>query len=231
MDNTSEPKPIITDQSALRQVSKKAQQSEQLDIVKEVFASFPKKDLGLAAPQIGIFKRVFVAKVNNKIHAFVNPVLEFPSTFKVPSDEACLSLPGISRCVDRHSHVVVNADDIFAVSDESIEICDCRWMELIGSDAFVIQHENDHLDGVLLIDHESVKSRSEIIAERNKERRDRIDKKRQAKEKNKTTPVKMNEKRKQRLEDEFKKHAKRVQKYDWIKQNYEQQRLINLDSQ
>ena len=90
--------------------------------------------VGLAAPQVGRNIRIFV------VDASVN------AGDAVPFDEGCLSLPGINERVERPSRIRIRyADENFVEHDEEFE----------GFAARVIQHEYDHLDGKLFIDHVS----------------------------------------------------------------------------
>lgn len=103
--------------------------------------------LGLAAPQAGESLRVFMLEATSLPavcgrRVFVNPVLE-PSGPLCRREEGCLSLPGIYEDVTRPSRVTISALDH---RGEPFRL------ELEGLAARVVQHENDHLDGVLFID-------------------------------------------------------------------------------
>jgi peptide deformylase len=101
--------------------------------------------IGLAATQVGILHRVLVYRVQGEspVHALVNPELEWSSREEEIAEEGCLSLPGVHVEVERPVHVRVRARD---VQGETIVI------EASGLEARVIQHEMDHLDGVLILD-------------------------------------------------------------------------------
>ncbi len=101
--------------------------------------------IGLAATQVGVMHRVLVYRVESEgeIAVLVNPVLEWASEETEPLEEGCLSLPGVLVDVDRPVHVRVRAQD---------ERGDALLVEASGLEARVIQHEMDHLDGVLIID-------------------------------------------------------------------------------
>ena len=104
--------------------------------------------VGLAAPQIGESHRIFLVDVAaddepSDLHVFINPefaVREGKQTFK----EGCLSFPKVAEEVERAARVVVHATD---VEGRRFEI------DAQGLLAVAIQHEYDHLDGVLMIDH------------------------------------------------------------------------------
>ncbi|HYI17182.1 MAG TPA: peptide deformylase [Solirubrobacteraceae bacterium] len=101
--------------------------------------------IGLAATQVGVMHRVLVYRVESDgpIAALVNPVLEWASEETEPLEEGCLSLPGVLVDVERPVHVRVRARD---------ERGEAILIEASGLEARVIQHEIDHLDGVLIVD-------------------------------------------------------------------------------
>lgn len=99
--------------------------------------------LGLASPQIGIARRVFVWENEDESGALANPRL-VDSSGEVESDEGCLSLPGLSFPVRRAQWVRVEGIN---ESDQRVVI------EATDLTARIFQHEIDHLDGVLFIDH------------------------------------------------------------------------------
>ena len=101
--------------------------------------------IGLAAPQFGLANRVLVYRVEPKspINAVVNPVVEWSSRDQEWLEEGCLSLPAVHVDVERPVHVRVRAQD---AGGEEILI------EASGLEARVLQHEIDHLDGVLILD-------------------------------------------------------------------------------
>jgi peptide deformylase len=112
--------------------------------------------IGLAATQLGVMHRVLVYRVESDapVAALVNPVLEWSSKEEEPLDEGCLSLPGVLVEVDRPVHVRVRGKDEYG---EEILI------EASGLEARVIQHEMDHLDGVLILDRTSREQRKEAM--------------------------------------------------------------------
>ena len=112
--------------------------------------------IGLAATQVGAMHRVLVYRVEAEaeIAALVNPVLEWASDDTEPAEEGCLSLPGVLVDVDRPIHVRVRAQDEFG---------DAILVEASGLEARVIQHEMDHLDGILILDRTSREQRKEAM--------------------------------------------------------------------
>jgi len=101
--------------------------------------------VGLAATQIGVLRRVlvFAAGSDAEPTALVNPEIEWLSDEIVVAEEGCLSLPRVSMDVERPLHARIGGQD---TGGESI------WLEASGLEARVLQHEIDHLDGVLILD-------------------------------------------------------------------------------
>jgi peptide deformylase len=100
--------------------------------------------------------RVLVYRVETEaaIAALVNPELEWTSDEREPMEEGCLSLPGVLVDVERPVHVRVRAQD---------ERGEAIVVEASGLEARVIQHEMDHLDGVLILDRTSREQRKEAM--------------------------------------------------------------------
>jgi peptide deformylase len=101
--------------------------------------------VGLAATQLGILRRllVFQAGSDSEPTALVNPEIEWLSDEVVVAEEGCLSLPRVSMDVERPLHARFSGYD---VDGEPVRI------EASGLEARVLQHEIDHLDGVLILD-------------------------------------------------------------------------------
>ena len=108
--------------------------------------------VGLAATQLGILHRVLVYRVDPEepVTALVNPELEWSSEEVEVAEEGCLSLPGVHVEVERPVRVRVRARDR---AGGELEI------EAEGLGARVIQHEIDHLDGILILDRISREAR------------------------------------------------------------------------
>jgi peptide deformylase len=117
-------------------------------LVEEMFESmYEAQGIGLAAPQIGISERITVIDVSFKKNpsdklALINPVI-VEMEGKQVEEEGCLSLPDIREKVSRAAWVKVKAQDASG-----------KWFEVEGEEllARALQHEIDHLDGVLFID-------------------------------------------------------------------------------
>jgi peptide deformylase len=110
--------------------------------------------VGLAAPQVGVLQRLLVYDVDDDARVLVNPVLDGFSEETEESEEGCLSVPGVTMPVERPVSLRVRG------LDEYGEPVDFRAE---GFEARVIQHENDHLDGVLIVDRTSRSARAAAL--------------------------------------------------------------------
>ncbi len=117
-------------------------------MVREMFdAMYEAKGIGLAANQVDLPYRLFIANLKSdpkegEERVFINPVLSNKRGLD-EAEEGCLSLPGLYAPVKRPERVVINA---YTLEGEEIN------EELDGLLARLVQHETDHLDGVLFID-------------------------------------------------------------------------------
>jgi len=127
---------------------------------------------GLAAPQVGVLEQIFVADAdfdrddpNSERHlrVFINPVIVWESEEDEPMKEGCLSIPGIEGEVYRPKRIIVRA------RDENFEPFELEADEML---ARVIQHETDHLHGILFIDRMAKFKRSLLAGRLGKLRRD-----------------------------------------------------------
>ncbi|MCU1656566.1 MAG: def [Pseudonocardiales bacterium] len=99
---------------------------------------------GLAAPQIGVGLRVFTYHIDDEQSGhLVNPVLHYPSDEEQDGPEGCLSIPGLSFDCRRKAHVVAHGQNMFG---------DPVTVDGTAMLARCVQHETDHLDGVLFVD-------------------------------------------------------------------------------
>jgi peptide deformylase len=114
--------------------------------------------IGLAATQLGILHRVLVYRAysDDPLTALVNPVIEWVGEELEALEEGCLSLPGVHVEVQRPVRVRVRALDI-----EGNELL----VEAEGLEARVIQHEIDHLDGILILDRVPRELRKQAMRE------------------------------------------------------------------
>jgi peptide deformylase len=112
--------------------------------------------IGLAATQIGILRRFLVCTLDGEDRVLVNPRVTPVGEETEVDDEGCLSLGSIRVPVERATRVTLEARD--AAGEPVV-------LELEGMDARVVQHELDHLDGVLLLDRTDVESRRDALAQ------------------------------------------------------------------
>jgi peptide deformylase len=112
--------------------------------------------VGLAATQLGVLNRVLVYRVAHQapVAALINPTIEWTGGEAETMEEGCLSLPAVLVDVERPVHVRVSALD-----EQGAPIV----VEASGLEARVIQHEIDHLDGVLIIDRTTRDQRKEAL--------------------------------------------------------------------
>ena len=112
--------------------------------------------VGLAATQVGILRRFFVYQDEDEgVHTLVNPVLVERSEAVDVAEEGCLSLGPIRVPVERHFAITVSGQD---VEGEDVR------RDLEGMTARVVQHELDHLDGVLILARTDDESRRAALA-------------------------------------------------------------------
>jgi peptide deformylase len=107
--------------------------------------------VGLAAPQVGVLQRLLVYDVDEDPQVLVNPELDEFSDEVEEADEGCLSVPGLTMPVERPVSLRVRAQDAYG---EPLEF------RAEGFEARVIQHEFDHLEGVLIVDRTSRSARA-----------------------------------------------------------------------
>lgn len=110
--------------------------------------------IGLAAPQVGVLQRLLVYDVDDDPRVLVNPVLDGFSDETEEYDEGCLSVPGVTMPVERPVSLRVRGLDEYG---EPVDFL------AEGFEARVIQHENDHLDGVLIVDRTSRSARAAAL--------------------------------------------------------------------
>ena len=117
-------------------------------LIKDMLETMHEVDgAGLAAPQVGVAKRIFVFRRGEESHAIINPKIIKRSGGQKISSEGCLSIPGVQAKVSRHARVVVTGRN---EKNEVVEY-DCEDGEEQGRAGTCVQHELDHLDGVMYI--------------------------------------------------------------------------------
>jgi peptide deformylase len=109
---------------------------------------------GLAANQLGVGLRVFTFHVEEVLGHLVNPVLEFPDQEQQEGDEGCLSIPGLYFDTKRRMNVVATG---FTEYGDPVRLVGAGLM------ARCVQHETDHLDGVLFVDRLDPAARKEAM--------------------------------------------------------------------
>ena len=99
--------------------------------------------VGLAAPQIGVALRVFTYDVDEVVGHLINPVLHFPHDETMDGEEGCLSIPGLTFDCVRMAEVIAHGQNMYGDP-----------VTITGRDllARCVQHETDHLEGVLFVD-------------------------------------------------------------------------------
>ncbi len=122
--------------------------------------------VGLAAPQIGVSRRIIVLDVEGEFHILINPELVRSEGERIESSEGCLSVPGVSAPVERYSRATVRGTDL-----------DGHPVEVTGEGilARAIQHELDHLDGRLFLDHLTPAKRRSLLQEYKRKQREEAD--------------------------------------------------------
>jgi peptide deformylase len=139
---------------------------ETRNIIDDMFETmYDEKGVGLAATQVDIHQRIVVMDVSDEKNdplVFINPEITFKSEEMVINEEGCLSVPGCYAKVDRHAQVTVkaldrNGKEFSLEGDELLGIC--------------IQHELDHLMGILFVDYLSPLKRQRFKKKLEKEAR------------------------------------------------------------
>jgi len=141
-------KVIDIDDVRLRQVSLEVAKidTEIVNLVKDMFESmYMNRGIGLAAVQVGVLKRLFVIDIPELEvqYVMINPKIVKYSEKKIEYEEGCLSIPGVNADVFRSKEIVVDYTDIEGNSKR------LKAKDLLS---VCIQHENDHLDGIVFID-------------------------------------------------------------------------------
>ena len=153
---------IIAPDSRLNQVSKKVEifDNTVISILNQMLeCMYNNKGIGLAAPQVGILKRLVVVDCSDKNNIkkpikLINPEIIKSSSEISEFEEGCLSLPTQYAKVKRPAEIIVKFQNIEGVFCEE---------SFSGIEATCIQHEIDHLDGKLFVDHVSKLKKNFII--------------------------------------------------------------------
>jgi peptide deformylase len=126
-------------------------------LAEEMLATMREREgVGLAANQVGRLKRILVAAVEDQEYVIVNPTIEETARSTEKDREGCLSIPGIQVEVERPTAVTISGQDASGAP---------LHLEASGLLARVLQHEVDHLDGVLILDRTDRQSRKDAMRE------------------------------------------------------------------
>ena len=137
--------PITEIDSATKQIAEKM-----------VEAMLRANGIGIAAPQIGVSKRIIVLDLDGKFHVLINPEIIETSQESEEILEGCLSIPGVDADITRKLRAHLRG---VTLDEKTIDI------EGEGLMARAIQHEIDHLNGVLFIDYLSPARRRSLLKE------------------------------------------------------------------
>lgn len=110
--------------------------------------------VGLAAPQIGILRKIIVFQLDNQEYVLLNPEITWRSEETITEPEGCLSLASLATEVERAEKVRVEGDGL----DGNRVVLD-----LEGLNARILQHEIDHLNGLMIIDRTSREARQNLL--------------------------------------------------------------------
>lgn len=137
------PDPIL---EAKAKKIKDPKSSEINELILDMAETLDDKGVGLAAPQVGKSLRLCIIKFENKTYILINPKISSKSWKKEIKEEGCLSFPGLYLPVKRNQKITVKAQNR---SGKKITL------KAEGFFARVLQHEIDHLDGILFIEREA----------------------------------------------------------------------------
>ena len=155
--------PVLRAKAApVAQISEETRQ-----LIRDMFETmYAEEGVGLAAPQVGISERIIVIDPHNdeiQPFALINPEIMKVSKETEKGEEGCLSIPGLRDLVERSVRVVVRG-----TTPEG----EARELDLSGLPARIIQHEVDHLDGILFFDRLSPLKRKLLLSRWNKTKPD-----------------------------------------------------------
>ena len=120
--------------------------------------------VGLAAPQIGVSKRIITLDLDSKFYILINPEIVETSREEEEISEGCLSIPGVEAMVARKLRAQIRG---ITLDEKTIEI------EEEGLMARALQHEIDHLNGVLFIDYLSAARRRSLLKEYHRKQKEK----------------------------------------------------------
>ena len=130
----------------LRKKAKKVSDfnAELKEIAENMYKSMQNdKGIGLAGPQVGVDKQILVVESNGEYTTYINPEITYFSKSTLSTEEGCLSLPGIFGYVTRAKKIHIKYKDVEGKTNKE---------KLKGLYSVILQHEVDHLNGILFID-------------------------------------------------------------------------------
>lgn len=116
--------------------------------------------IGLAAPQIGVLKRIIIVFLNKKFETFINPEIKILDNEMLEDEEGCLSVYSIKTIVKRPRKIKLSAKNL---KGDEVEL---EAEEML---ARIFMHEIDHLNGMLFIDRLNPKARKDFLSKINRE--------------------------------------------------------------
>jgi peptide deformylase len=152
--------PILTNPNPiLRQVAEPVETTEILSsefqkLIDDMIETMIKDGVGLAAPQVGVSRRLIIVKMKHGPEAFINPKIFSASIRQTKGEEGCLSIPGVWGIVKRHVKVKVKA-----INRRGEKVL----IKASGLEAVIFQHEIDHLNGILFIDKAEKITRQTVL--------------------------------------------------------------------
>ena len=141
----------------LREISRPAELDDELRKLVErmIKIMYAADGVGLAAPQIGVLRKVIVFQLDKEVHVLINPEITWRSDETNTEPEGCLSLVSMAVDVERSQQVKVEGEDLEG---------NRRVYELEGLKARILQHEIDHLEGTMVINRTSKEQRKEFMS-------------------------------------------------------------------
>jgi len=146
---------LIWPHPMLKEVSKQVDDKPDQDFLNELYATMKKAGgIGLSAIQVGIPLRIVIVDVGIGREVYVNPVITEFIGKKVPMNEGCLSVPGQFETIYRYPEVVVKYQ---------LDTMESGLCHATGLRAQCLQHELEHLDGKIFVEHLKPADRSRIM--------------------------------------------------------------------
>jgi peptide deformylase len=150
---------LVNPNPILHQISEPVEPAEILHpkfqkLIDEMMETMKDKGVGLAAPQVGVSKRMIIVQTKTGPEVFINPKIFSTSFLKTNSEEGCLSVPGVWGIVKRFRKVKIKA-----LNRKGEKV----MLKASGLESVIFQHEIDHLNGILFIDKIERLSKAEAM--------------------------------------------------------------------